>query len=413
MAGRVAGGGDGSGSSWRAVRRCWYAASVAVTDFVMEELQRLEREGLLRVPDCAADLAALEERLLARGRRVIDACSNDYLGFGARDVSRETLSAPAPPAGARASRLIFGTTDDHDRLEQELATWLGYPTTLLFSSGYAANLGVLAALCGPGDLIVSDALNHASIVDGARLSRASIAVVPHRDLAAFDRALRAPARRRFVVTEAYFSMDGDAPDLPALASLVTRHDACWILDEAHSLGVFGPEGRGLAAAAGVMPHLLVGTLGKAFGLHGAFVAAAAPLRTLLWNRARSFVYSTATSPLLARLASNRLSAVRAAAPARRHLLALAQAAHRRCADAGLVAPTNIPGPILALPLGHPDRARAIAQALCDDGFLVRAIRPPTVPPGTARLRIVLHADHSASDVDELLDLTFRAAATLR
>ncbi len=378
-------------------------------DFVTEELYRLEQEGVLRVPDRASDRVALEERLLARGRRVVDACSNDYLGFGAQDVSRETIPSPGPPAGGRASRLVFGTDPDHDRLEDELADWLAYPTTLLFSSGYAANLGVLVALAGPGDLIVSDALNHASIVDGARLSRATISVVPHRDLAAVDRALAAPARRRFLVTEAYFSMDGDGPDLLPLASLVTRHGAFWILDEAHSLGVFGPEGRGLAAAAGVNPHLLVGTLGKSFGLHGAFVATTPSVRTLLWNRARSFVYSTATSPLLARLARARLTAVRGAESARRHLLALAEAAHRRCANAGLATPTNIPGPILPVPLGDADRARAVADALCDHGFLVRAIRPPTVPPGTARLRLVLHADHSASEVEELLDLTLREA----
>jgi len=381
---------------------------VSATDFVVEELRRLEREGVLRVPDRAEERAHLCETLRARGRRLVDVSSNDYLGLGARDVSRETLPEAPRPAGAPSSRLVFGTREDHDLLEEELAAWLGFPTALLFSSGYAANVGVLTALCGPEDLLVSDALNHASIIDGARLSRATVRVVPHLDLPAIARALTAPARRRFLITEAYFSMDGDGPDLAALSQLTQKAGACWILDEAHSLGVFGPRGRGLAAAAHVVPDVLVGTLGKAFGLHGAFVATTDPVRTLLWNRARSFVFSTATSPLLAWLARARLATVRDADPAREHLRALALSAQRHCAEAGLTLPTDRPGPILPVLLGDADRATRIAATLRDLGYLARAIRPPTVPPGTDRLRLVLHADHSSSEVDELLDVTLRA-----
>ncbi len=383
---------------------------MSATDFVLEELRRLEREGVLRAPERGDARDRLEGELRSRGRRLVDVSSNDYLGLGAQGVSRETFATRPHRAGAGASRLVFGTTEDHDLLEQDLATWLGYPGALLFSSGYAANLGVLSALCGPGDLLVSDALNHASIIDGARLSRATVRVVPHLDVAAFAAALAAPARRRFVVTEAYFSMDGDGPDLPALARVVAEANAFWILDEAHSLGVFGPEGRGLAAAAGLRPDVLVGTLGKSFGLHGAFVTTTDPVRTLLWNRARSFVFSTATSPLLTALARVRLAAVRAADPERQHLHDLAVAAQRRCAEARLPLPTDRPGPILPVLLGDPARATRVAALLLEHGFLARAIRPPTVPQGTARLRLVLHANHSPSEIDQLLDLTLRACA---
>ncbi|MBN2194044.1 MAG: 8-amino-7-oxononanoate synthase [Polyangiaceae bacterium] len=381
---------------------------MSATDFVEEELRRLELAGQLRIPDSAADQAVLAQHLAAQGRPVIDVSSNDYLGFARQSVSRETLPDPACRAGAGASRLIFGTHPAHDLLETELARWLGYPTALLFSSGYAANVGVLSALAGPGDLIVSDALNHASIIDGCRLSRAEVRVVPHRSISAVAQALQAPARRRFVVTEAYFSMDGNGPDLRALAHLVRESQSVWILDEAHSLGVFGPQGRGLAAEALVTPDLLIGTLGKAFGLQGAFVATHPLLRTLLWNRARSLVYSTATSPLLATLARLRLPEVVAATPARAHLAALATEAHLRLRDLSLPTTADRPGPILPVLVEPPELATQAAMALRQNGFLARAIRPPTVPPGTARLRLVLHSDLTFPDLSRLLHATATA-----
>jgi 8-amino-7-oxononanoate synthase len=263
---------------------------------------------------------------------------------------------------------------------------------------------VLSALARPGDLIVSDAFNHASIIDGCRLSRARVEIVPHLDLAAVAAALALPVEgRRWVVTETYFSMDADSPDLRALHALCAAHGAHLLLDEAHALGVFGPAGAGLARAAGVVPDVLMGTLGKAVGVQGAFVAGSAELADLLWTRARSFVFTTAPSPLLAELA---LSAVREviADDAARTVLAR----HVRLLEthlAGLSTPGRH-GPIFPIPLGTPDRALRAASALRDRGFLAQAIRPPTVPAGSSRLRVALHADLTE-------DAVMRLATALR
>ena len=236
---------------------------------LQRELEQLASEGLLRHRTPPSETSP----------DLLDACTNDYLGYARSGVSRETT---ASRPGSGASRLIFGTQPEHSALEGELTSWVGAEDTLLFSSGYAANLGMLAALARPGDLIVSDRLNHASIVDGCRLSRATVQVVPHCDLNAADRALQAPTKgRRWLVTESYFSMDGDSPDLPGLRALCDARGAALVVDEAHALGVFGPEGSGLCRQGGVVPDVLVGGLGKAVGVQGAFVAGSAPLTELL------------------------------------------------------------------------------------------------------------------------------------
>jgi 8-amino-7-oxononanoate synthase len=342
----------------------------------------------------ADELAALDAGGLLRRRglgvpptpELIDVCTNDYLGYARRVVSRETTTR----AGAGASRLIYGTHAAHLTLEQELARWTGAEAALLFPTGYAANQGVLSALAQPGDLIVSDALNHASIIDGCRLSRARVEVIPHLDLRALGRALALPVKgRRWVVTETYFSMDADSPDLSALHALCTDHGAHLILDEAHALGVFGPEGAGLARATGVVPDALIGTLGKAVGVQGAFVAGSAELADLLWTRARSFVFTTAPSPVLAELA---LMGVRSAVADDAGRATLTR--HGRQLETqltGLSTPGRH-GPIFPIPLGTPERALRAAAALRDRGFLAQAIRPPTVPAGSSRLRVALHAD---------------------
>jgi 8-amino-7-oxononanoate synthase len=245
-------------------------------------------------------------------------CSNDYLGLSSR------IAPPAAAAGAGASRLLEGDRPIHAQLEAAAADWVGLPTALAFSSGYAANVGLLTALAGPGDLLVSDALNHASIIDGARLSRARVAVVPHLDLAAVERTLSTPhAGRAFVVTESYFSMDADGPDLRGLREICDAYGACLLVDEAHALGVLGPSGQGLCAEAGVQPDALVGTLGKAFGAAGAFVAGVPTLVDWLWNRARSFVFSTAISPVLAAAALEGLRLAAAEPERRERVLAAA------------------------------------------------------------------------------------------
>jgi 8-amino-7-oxononanoate synthase len=284
-----------------------------------------------------------------------------------------------------------------------LAAWVGHESALLFTSGYAANLGLVSALGQPGTVVVSDALNHASLIDGCRLSRARVAVVPHLELAAVRAALEhsSAERARWVVTESYFSMDGDGPDLPALRSLCDEFKASLIVDEAHALGVFGPEGAGRCAEAQVRADAIMGTLGKAVGLQGAFVAGPRVLRALLWNRARSFVFSTAMSPLLAALGVFHVQQVRAADTRRSLLRAHAFLARDHLTGNGLRLTPGSFGPILPLLVGDEAKALALATSLAERGVLAQAIRPPTVPPGHSRVRLTLSAIWTTPKVDDL------------
>jgi 8-amino-7-oxononanoate synthase len=373
--------------------RC-YEGGVTLSQEITEELAALAAEGLLR---SRGDQAVRGSR-----REWVDVSSNDYLGLARESVSRETLDALAGlPVGSGASRLIHGTHRAHQDLEQLLADWVHQEDAVLFSSGYAANVGVLAGLTGPGDLVVSDALNHASIIDGCRLSRATVRIVPHADPDAVDHALRGPARRRWVVTESYFSMDGDTADLAALRHISDAHDAGLIVDEAHALGVFGPRGSGRCVAAGVRADVTVGALGKAVGLQGGFAAAAPAVVELLWNRARSLVFSTAPSPLLTALTALQVRRVQQAENRRLRLRELAGAFATSLADARVPTPSGRQGPIFPVLLRSNDHATHLAARLRAEGFLVQAIRPPTVPLGQARLRIALSAGHDPADLNRL------------
>lgn len=326
-------------------------------------------------------------------------CSNDYLDLA-------SIVGAAGATGAGASRLLGGDQPVHRHLEAAAAELVGAEDSLVFSSGYAANLGVLSALATSRDLIVSDALNHASIIDGARLSRARVHVVPHLDTAAVARALEAPRDgRAFVVTESYFSMDADTPDLGELRRICDRSGAALVVDEAHALGVLGPEGRGLCAMAGVAPDVLVGTFGKAFGAAGAFVAGSKSLVLWCWNRARSFVFSTGLSPALAEGALRGLWTA-GAEPWRRER-ALAAASNLREGMRRLGLHTLGDGPIVPWVVGESERALELSGRLREQGLDVRAIRPPTVPAGTARLRITVTAAHAPADVERALDLLSR------
>lgn len=320
--------------------------------------------------------------------------SNDYLGLASEPVRS------AAAAGAGASRLLGGTHAAHTALEGDLADWVGADAALLFSSGYAANVSVVAALAGAGDRVLSDALVHASLIDGARLSRASVSVVPHLDLDALARELAVPhPGRTFVVTESYFSMDADGPDLVRLRALCDAHGAALVVDEAHALGLYGPGGGGRLREAGVRADVLLGTLGKSLGGQGAFVAGSASLRAWLYNRARGFVFSTGTSPALAASVAERLRVVRRDDARRARPLDLAARLRARLLDAGLDVPGG--GPIVPVIVGDAARAVAIADTLVRAGFHVLPVRPPTVPEGTARLRVSLTARHGERDVDEL------------
>ena len=358
-----------------------------------QDLAELERAGLLRVRPDPVD-QGVDPRTVYLG-------SNDYLGYRTTGrLTRYALGAATEhPAGSGASRLVLGEHRAHRALEQALARWLGFEETLVFTTGYTANLGAVSSLAAEGDLIVSDAWNHASIIDGCRLSRAKIAVVPHGNVEAVRTALRAStARRRWVVTEGYFSMEGDTPDLPALRTICDEEDAALIVDDAHAIGVVGPEGRGCTADAGVRPDVLVGTLGKALGAQGAFVAGSRDLCRWLWNRARSFVFSTGLSPLLAAVAQGAVAEARADEVGRRRLRAVGDRL-RAGLEAAAVPILPSYGPIIPLILGDETRALAWSRRLAEGGVRIQAIRPPTVPKGTSRLRIAVRADVRDDEVD--------------
>ena len=363
--------------------------TVRFESLVDQTLADLRSSSLLREPDDGSGRRAVELAASGLGLAAIDASSNDYLGLATRPVSRETLGNP----GAAASRLIHGTTREHVQLETELATWVGAESSLLFSSTYAANCGLISALGVRESVILSDAANHASLIDGARLSRAEVNVIPHLDLEALHKALneRRGARACFVVTESYFSMDGDGPDLRALRSLCDAHDAALIVDEAHALGVFGPQGAGRCVEQGVHADALAGALGKAVGTHGGFVAGSSALRAYLWNKARSFVFSTAPSPQHTALTSTQLGLVRNADHLREQLAGNAHSLRAELQAAGLsVAPGSF-GPIISVILGDNERVLAAAARLRELGILAQGIRPPTVPKGAARLRLTVKA----------------------
>jgi 8-amino-7-oxononanoate synthase len=356
-----------------------------------ESLADLERRGLLRERPPAIDTVSSNVHL----------CSNDYLGYratGRLDKYVHAAGAQNLPAGAGASRLVSGEHRAHRALEEALADWLEVEETLVFTSGYAANVGVIAALADEGDLIVSDALNHASIIDGCRLSRARVIVVPHNDVGEAARALRdTHARRRWMVTETYFSMEGDGPNLRELRAICSECDAALVLDEAHAVGVLGPHGRGLAAAQGVVPDVLVGTLGKALGAQGAFVAGSRELCRWLWNRARSFVFSTGLSPVLAAIGKGAVDEARADDGGRRRVEEAGARLRAGLSEAGIRV-TNVMGPILPVILGSEAKAVAWSASLGRLGIAVQPIRPPTVPAGTSRLRITVRADLSAAEL---------------
>lgn len=384
---------------------------MTLVDLVQSELRELEAAGLLR------GLRHVEgsqgHQLRVDGRSVLCFCSNNYLGFADHPVlvqaAKEALDRHG--VGSGASRLISGTMQPHRHAEQRLASFVGAEAALLFATGYAANTGTLASLAGPQDVIFSDALNHASLIDGCRLSRAAVHVYRHRDPDHLQSLLaqhRPHARRALIVSDALFSMDGDRAPVVALRRLADHYDAALVIDEAHALGVLGPQGRGVCAAAGLAPDVLIGTLGKAFGVAGAFAAARAPVIQLLYNRARSFVFSTAPPPSTAAAIAEAVELVAAADDRRTRLAHHATRLRTELSALGCQLPSE-QGPIVPLLVGAADATMRLSAALFDRGFFVQGIRPPTVPAGTSRLRIVPIATHTDDDVSQLID----AIRTLR
>ena len=373
-------------------------------DWIARELAALEAKGLRRTlePLGGAQGPVVE----VGGRRLVNLCSNDYLGLASdpRLVQAAVAAARREGAGAGAARLVAGDLPVHGELERRLASFKKTEAALLFSSGYHANVGVMAALTDREDAIFSDRLNHASIVDGCRLSLAKTWRYPHADVDALAKLLaETRARRKLVVTDAIFGMDGDAAPLAAIADLCDRHGAMLYVDEAHATGVLGPTGAGLCEAEGVTARVdvMMGTLGKALGSFGAFTAGSARLAEWLTTRARTFIFTTALPPSAcgAALAARD---VLAEEPARRARLAVLAARMKAGLDALGFDVSRVVAPIFPVVLGGEERALAASRALRERGFFVRAIRPPTVPPGTSRLRVALTAGHSEEQVDAFL-----------
>jgi 8-amino-7-oxononanoate synthase len=318
--------------------------------------------------------------------------------------------------GAGSAHLVAGHTRAHHELEEALAEHTGREAALLFSTGYMANLGIGSALAGRGDLVLEDRLNHASLLDAGLISGARFARYAHADAVDAARVMAgASAGHRLLLTDGVFSMDGDLAPLPELAATARAHGATLVVDDAHGLGAIGEGGRGSLALHGLDADevpVLMGTLGKAFGCFGAFVAGSAALVEHLTNRARTFIYTTALPPALAEAARTAL-AVAAREGWRRERLAAAVARLRSgCAAAGVpLLPAADPRtPIQPVPVGDPSRAVAIAAALQAQGLMVAAIRPPTVPAGGARLRVTLSAAHDEAQIDRLVEAL---AAALR
>ena len=372
---------------------------------IRDALSQLEAAGLLRRPLRISGPQGPEVEI--DGRRVLCFCSNNYLGLANHPalVEAATASARHDGVGAAASRLITGTMDSHRQAEVAFADFLGAPATVLFSTGYSANLGTIQALVGPGDAIFSDALNHASLIDGCRLSRATVHVYSHRDsdhLESLLRDHRSRSRRALIVTDSLFSMDGVTAPLRDIATLARSFDAGLLVDEAHALGVFGPNGRGLSAEMGIEPDVVVGTLGKSFGVAGAFVAASEAVVGLIKNRARSFVYSTAPPPMIARAAVAALQLVREADDARTSLLRNAELLRSGLRTLGFEIPDEN-SQILPVFIGNNERTMQLSAKLLDRGVFVQGIRPPTVPAGTARLRLTPMATHRPEHIERAID----------
>jgi 8-amino-7-oxononanoate synthase len=372
---------------------------------IVEALYELESAGLLRRPLRISGPQGPEVEI--DGHRVLCFCSNNYLGLANHPaiVAASEASGREDGVGAAASRLITGTMEAHRDAEIAFADFVRAPAAALFSTGYAANVGTIQALVGPRDAVFSDSLNHASLIDGCRLSRAGVHVYSHRDIDHLESLLREHrprARRALLVTDSLFSMDGVTAPLRDLATLARSFDAGLLVDEAHALGVFGPSGRGLSAAQGVDPDIVVGTLGKSFGVAGAFVAASKEVVSLIRNRARSFVYSTAPPPMLARAAIAALGLVREADGARTALLAHADTLRSELRALGFDVPDGN-SQILPVFTGDNDRTMQLSAKLLARGVFVQGIRPPTVPEGTARLRLTPMATHRPEHIERAID----------
>lgn len=384
--------------------------------FIDQKLEEWEQQGLRRTLRTVTGRQGREIEI--DGKRVLNFCSNNYLGLA--DDPRLCEAAVAAihqeGLGAGASRLVCGTLASHTRLEQRLAEFKATEAALVFNSGYQANVGILSALCGRGDTIFSDRLNHASIIDGILLSGARMARYPHGDMAALEEMLKSSATgqgRRLIVTDSVFSMDGDIAPLKDIAALARKYNSMLMVDEAHALGVLGKNGRGAVEHFGLAGQvdIQMGTLSKAVGAFGAYVCGSRKLIDFLVNRSRSFIYSTALPPAVAAAAHEGLDIIEKDSARRERLWENTRFLLNGLRDLGLDTRQS-ETPIIPVVIGDSGLAVEFSKRLLAAGIYAAAIRPPTVPANSARLRISVMATHTRPDLEILLSQIKRVKAEL-
>ena len=352
-------------------------------------------------------------KLQVDGRSLVNFCSNDYLGLAGHPAIAAALKSGADTygTGSGASHLISGHSAAHQQLEEQLAEFTGRPRALLFSTGYMANMGVINALVGRHDLVLQDQLNHASLLDGGWLSRADSKRYKHNNLEHLQQQLeQSGAHRKLIVTDGVFSMDGDLAPLPEISTIAAKHNGWLMVDDAHGVGVLGATGGGIVEAQNLsidQVPILMGTLGKSFGTFGAFVAGSEALIETLIQFARTYIYTTALPPAIACATSASLQVIRKEQWRRDHLQRLIARFRRGAQQIGLQLMAS-DTPIQPILVNDDQLVVAINQQLRESGFMVGAIRPPTVPKGTGRLRISLSASHTEQQVDQLLDALERS-----
>lgn len=376
------------------------------------ELEQRRQDGLYRTRRQISGPQRPE--LVSDGTSLLSFCSNDYLGLASNPAIAQSAmdSLEQNGLGGAASHLICGHHDAHHQLEQRLAEFTGRSSALFFSTGYMANLGVISALVGRGDTVFSDRLNHASIIDGCLLSRARVKRYRHGDMAQLESLLSVTDGHKLVVTDGVFSMDGDIAPLKELARVCKAHDALLVVDDAHGIGVLGPQGRGSLAEAGLSEDeapLLIGTLGKAVGTSGAFVAGSTVMMDYLVQKARTYIYTTAMPPAIAAATCASIDLLEKEQHRRDHLDELIRQFRTEASAMGYdLMPSRTP--IQPIMIGDNWKALALSKALEKKGILVTAIRPPTVPEGEARLRVTLSAAHTHDHLRQLLNALAECAS---
>jgi 8-amino-7-oxononanoate synthase len=374
------------------------------------ELSQLEQNHLFRRLMVVEPLSG--PRITVNGREMLLLCSNDYLGLAGHPALRKAASEAMERHGfgSGASRLISGTSALHEELERRLSRFKKTEAALLFNSGYAANTGIIPAIAGEGDVILSDSLNHASIIDGCRLSRATVLVYRHKDLGHAEQLLgdHRAARRKLIVTDGVFSMDGDVAPLPGLVSLAEQYGALLMVDDAHGSGVFGGNGGGVIEHFGLSGrvHIQMGTLGKAFGSFGAYAAGSRDLVDLLVNRSRSFMYSTALPPAICAASMAALDIVEND-PALRASLWRNRERFVDGLQACGIETGGSEAPIIPVIIGDAAKTVKAAEKLFEYGIYATAIRPPTVPENAARIRTTVMSSHADADIDFAISIFSR------